>query len=74
MDWNSVPLSWRDPSGWRPTALQRSVPPETAGIPIEEWERKQPLWTPEQRLIWISMHGPDAVVQKSVAARVAKGR
>lgn len=36
-----IPNSWRDPSGWRPTELQMSIPPEAKGKPWHVWMYKQ---------------------------------
>lgn len=49
-----------DPSGWHPTALHLSVPPEATGLPWLLWFRKQPLCDPQALKAWISINGADA--------------
>lgn len=50
-----IPATWRDPSGWRPTPLQMSVPPETVGIPCDKWMYQRVLATPDQVRVWLRM-------------------
>lgn len=41
-----------DPTGWRPTELQQSVPPEARGVPIEQWCGKQRIVDPAEMEQW----------------------
>lgn len=60
--------AWRDPSGWRPTALQMSTPSESTGIPYDEWFRKtQPVVDKVQMKAWLAIYGPDAPARKRKA-------
>lgn len=52
-----MPVSWRDPSGWRPYPLQMSVPWDEKGIPLKVWERlHQVVYDPVHLATWITMH------------------
>lgn len=41
-----------DPTGWRPTELQRSVPPGATGVLIDQWCRKQRLVSQAEMEQW----------------------
>lgn len=51
----TMPPTWLDPSGWRPTPLQLSVAPETVGIPYDKWLFQQPLASADQIRVWLRM-------------------
>lgn len=52
-----------DPSGWEPTDIQMSVPPETKGLLWEDWLRKwhglRPLRKPVKREISMRVEQAD---------------
>lgn len=43
--------------------MQRRVPPETVGVPYDEWFRRQPLCRPEEVFAWLEkLQGKDKPV------------
>ena len=74
MPQDAIDPRFLDQSGWRPTALQMSIPVDRRGISPEKWLRSQRTYDPRELEAWKIKYAAELAAKQQPGIKVKRER